>query len=1075
MFKRRMMRVAALLASGTAISCMQMVPAHAEDAAYSLSIPAQDLGSALREFAQATDQQIIFSEAIVRGERSTALDGRYSADEALRRILDGTGLHATRSASGMYMLERAPASAGDRASPTIASEDHPIVVTGSRIRKPGLATSAPMTTMGAEDLTDRGYVQVGELLNDVTSNVPSFPINPTKGYPAGTGQTYPNLFNLGAGRTLTLVNGRRMVSSASGLGDRVVDTNVIPAGLLERVEIVQGGGAAVYGSDAIAGVVNYVLKDDFEGVEIDAQHSISSRGDDFRPYVRVTAGSNFVQGRGNIAVNVEYSKTEALLEYDRPWTDLSPIKVTNPNDTGADDGEPTQIYITHPRYRFHNRNGVLYRPSGSPPFFATFLSDAEGQLYQFSDDGSRVIAYDPGVYYGGSASAIGGDGQDWRETSTMATGVERYTATAISHFDVSDGVRLLGEFTYGHQKGDDPYGTQAIFRTLFNSYSGGAGLIRFDRTNPFLTQDAINTLDQISEPFANGETIYLGRSMDILPTRNRGSERDTWRALVGIEGDFNAGEKEYYWSVTASRGETTGLVEVWAPHATHLNNALETVRMGDEIVCQINADADPANDDPACVPINPFGDTGASPEALKYATVLSGSSYKNVQDDLLATFGGDLIMLPGGMAKFGLAYEHRREYASLTPYEADQLGLTSNCCESVPSEGSYNTDELSAELYVPLLGEDFVLPGVRSLVADGSFRYVDNSLAGKETVWGAGLRWDTGFGLTLRGSRSRNFRAPSLTQLFAPTSSSNGPIGRDPCDVDSIDLGPNPAVRRANCQALFAANPGYGDLSTFQDPAENTSLAMITTGGNPNLENEISDTWTYGIVFEPAFIPGLTVTADRIEVDIENGLTGYSPANFLATCFDSPDYPSSAACDNFTRNGEGYVVAANSSTFNAAIVRYEGEIYNLNYRLPLERLIGQDLGTLEFNAEATHTSLALSNPTGDSESRTQGTVSDPDWRARFNLRYSRGPFRMSYQMYYLPEVMNTETSTVENDPTPIIEGNTRHSISVQYELPELTLRAGVNNFTDKGPSFPTRAYGDLYGRMFYVGVTYRMP
>ncbi|HEY0594950.1 TonB-dependent receptor [Sphingopyxis sp.] len=1062
---------AAMLACGAALACLAPAPAVAEEAARAFDIPAQDLGSALRQFGKVTGRQIIFSEELVRGHRSVAVRGRHEADEALRRLLAGSGLRIGKTSGGMYVLEgRGGAAAPDVAGETLVA-DPDIVVTGSRIRKAGTGTSAPLTALGAEELSDRGYVQVGELLNDVTSNVPTFPINPTKGYPAGSGQTYPNLFNLGAGRTLTLVNGRRMVASASGLGDRVVDTNVIPAGLIKRVEIIQGGGAAVYGSDAIAGVVNYILKDDFEGIELDLQNSISTRGDDWRPYGRLTAGSNFAGGRGNIAVNLEYSKTDPLLDYDRPWTDLSPTLVTNPDDTGPADGEPTQIYITHPTYRFYNRNGVLYRPSGAPPFFAGFLTQ-NGQSFQFSPDGKRVIPYDQGIYYGGSASAIGGDGHDWRESSTMASGVERYTASANGHFDISDNVRLIGEFVYGHQKGTDPYGTQAIFRTMFNGYDGGGGLIRFDRTNPYLTPEAIDVLDTISPDFAAGNQIFLSRFMDILPSRNRGSERDSWRALVGLEGEFAAGDRSFYWSLTGSRGETSGFVEVWAPHAKHLNNALDTVLSGGQIMCRINADADPANDDPACAPINPFGDVKASPEAVAYATVLSGSRFKNVQDDYLATFGGDLLKLPAGLAKFSIAYEHRREFARYTPYEADQLGLPYNCCATLPSKASYNTDEFSAELLLPLVGGDFTLPGIRSLTADGSFRFVDNSIAGKEKVWGAGLRWDTGFGLTFRGSRSRNFRAPTLDQIFAPQSVSNGPIGRDPCDVDSIDLGPNPAVRRANCEALFAANPGYGPLGSFQDPAENTSLTQITTGGNLNLKNEISDTWTYGVVVEPDFIPGLSFTADRIEVRLKDGLTAFSPANFLAVCFDSTDFPADA-CSNFARNDQGYVVTANQTTFNAAVVKYHGEIYNLNYRLPLERLFAKDWGTLEFNVEATHTTLALSNATGFSEARTEGTVTDPDWRGRFDLRYTKGPFRFFYQLYYLPKVKNTATSTVENDPTPWIAANYRHSISVQYELDRMTLRAGVNNLTDEGPSFPTRAYGDIYGRQFYIGAKMR--
>ena len=1071
-------KLAALLATVAPLAFIAAAPVQAQVATFEFNITKQNLGDALRQFSQATDAQVIFLEKSVAGKPVVSLVGRYTAIDALHKLLEGTGLPIRKTPAGIYVLGESD-TVGDAGGVTGPNGDAlaepgnvDITVTGSRIRRASTDTSAPVTVVRGQDLTDRGYVTVGQMLNDVTSNVPDLPITLSQGFPAGSGQTYPNLFNLGAGRTLTLVNGRRMVSSASGLGDRVVDTNVIPAGLIDRIDIVQAGGAAVYGSDAIAGVVNYVLKTDFQGLEIDTQSSVSTFGDDWRPYVRLTAGTNFAEGRGNIAVNVEYSKTSSLTEFDRPWTDKAPFEVTNPLDTGPNDGIPNQHYITNARYRLYNRNGVLYRFVFAPPFFAS--SNFGGKYFQFSKDGSQVIPYDRGVFTGGDATASGGDGEDWREVSSLATGVERYTATANAHYDITSGVRAIGEFVYGHEKGTDPYGTQAIFRAFFNDYESGSGLVPFNNTNPFLTPSAISTLNSISPDFAAGDDIYISRFMDILPSRNRPSERDTWRALVGLEGDFQAANRDFYWSVTASRGQTSGYAEVLAPYGTHLNNALASVRNGaGDIVCSINADADTTNNDAACVPFSPFGDVRPSAAALAYATVLSGERYKNVQDDFLATIGGELLTLPGGKAKFSLAYEHRREFSRLTPYDADQKGLTFNCCGSVPSAAGFNTDEGSAELLIPIVGGDFTLPAIKALVLDASYRYVDNSIAGKARVWGAGLRWDTGYGVTFRGSRSRNFRAPTLEQLFSPVSSSPFPIGRDPCDADNIGSGPDTTTRLKNCQALFAAHPGYGPLAGFQDVAEDTSLAMVATGGNTALKNEISNTLSYGIVVQPDFVPGFTFTADRIEVSLKDGLTAFSPASFLAVCFDSTNYPNDA-CNQFTRNDQGYVVTAKQTTFNAAIVKYHGEVYSLNYVLPLDRIFARDLGKLDFNIEATHTSLALTDTTGFNASKSQGTVQNPKWRGRLDVSYTKGPFKLFYQLYYLPKSLSSVGATIENDPVPMVAANYRHTISVQYELPKITLRAGINNFTNEGPSFPTRSYGDIYGRQFFVGAKVRL-
>ena len=1077
-----LVRLAASTAMTLAVSAIAAPASAAQETRVQVNIPAQELGRALRTFGRAADQQIIFSEAAVAGKRSPALNGRYTVEDGLRTLTNGSGLSVKRTASGIYYL-RASATAdaseavGGQGGPIereVAEEGDPgspIVVTGSRIRRSDPETAAPVRVFDRQDLEERGYVQVGDLLNDATANTPSFPVAQASGFPGGPGKTYPNLFNLGAGRTLTLLNGRRMVSSSSGLGDRIVDTNVIPAGLIRRVDIVQAGGAAVYGSDAIAGVVNYVLRDDFDGLEIDLQNTISSRKDDFRPYARLTAGKNFGGGRGNIAVNLEYAKTDPLLENDRPFFSGAYRNVTNLANVSATDGRPPTIWVPNGRLWQQNRNGVLFASTAVLP---SSLLRLGGQALQFAPDGNSVIPYDTGIIQGTTSTAIGGEGRDTRDLSTLATGVERYSGTAIAHFDVADGVRLVGEFVYGKQIGFDPLGYQGITRTLTGTQAAGTGIFTFNRTNPYLTPAAIATLSAANPAFAAGGNLFLARMFDILPTRNRAAETDTWRALVGVEGDFTLGARNFYYSVTGSRGETTGFSEFLSPIANRINNSLNAVRNGaGQIVCAVNADAITTNDDPACVTINPFGNTPASAAAIAYLTDYSGSSFKNVQDNVLATLGGDLIDLPGGTAKFSVAYEHRREFARLTPNIGDQLGIFQNTAPQLPIAAKYRTHEFSGELLVPLIGEDFTIPLVRLLEATGSYRHVDNSIAGKEQVWGAGLRWDTGYGLTFRGSRSRNFRAPSLEQLFAPVSFSGLPIGTDPCDADRITGGPSPAVRLRNCQALFAANPSYGPLATFQDISENTGFAQIASGGNPGLRNEISNTLTYGLAFQPDYIPGLTLTIDRIEVDLRDGLTTFSPATFLQNCYDSTDYPNEA-CGTFTRNAQGYITTARSTTFNAAIIKYRGEVYNLNYRMPLENLFGPGAGTVEFGVEATHTSLALTNATQFAPVYSQGTTANPDWRGRFDLRYSTGPFRLFYQVFYLPEVKSGFTDTIETVPFPRIGKNYRHTISVQYELENITFRAGVNNLTDSNPSFPVRSYGDIFGRQFFVGAKIRL-
>ena len=1066
------LRTASVAALWATVAGPQPAFAQSQTASLRFDLPAQSLGSALRAFGQTANQPIIFSEQAVRGKQSRALRGVVSVDDGLRRLIAGSGLAMSRTRSGVLVLGAAPPAAVAAAPKPLTEEPASVavsqlLVTGSRIRRTDPDTVAPVTIVNADDLNDFGLTQFGDLLNQSTSNAPTMPVATTQGLPVLTGgRQPPNLFNLGPGRTLTLVNGRRTVTSTSSLADRAVDANLIPAGLVQRVEIVQAGGAAVYGSDAIAGVVNYVLKTDFEGLELDAQYGQAARGDYPQPALRLTGGHNFAGGRGNVAVNLEWSKSSALRETDRAFTASAPRLVTNPLNVSASDGRPPTILITNAHLWAYNRNGVIFANPGLSP--ANLLS-VNGGPAQISADGLTIAPYNPGVVQGSGVVAVGGDGLDTRELSSLATGVERFAGALTARFDLHDNLKLSSEFIYGEAHAAEPYGTQSILRWLGGATASGQGAIAFTRDNPFLSTSQAATLSAASAAFAAGEPLYLSRFIDILPTRERRNLARSGRALVALDGDFRAGDRQLYWNLAMSRSRTEGEQSVWAPYTQHMTAALNAVRdASGQIVCAINADAMTANDDVACAPLNPFGQIAASQAARAYVSALSGATYVNVHDDLLASVGGDLARLPAGKAQFSLAYEHRRESSRYTPFAADQAGLLFSGARTPVSSGRYSTDEYSAELLAPLLGEGFGPAIIERLELSGSYRLVDHSLAGREEVWGAGLRLQTRYGLGLRASRSRNFRAPTLDQQFAPTSQGYTFIGNDPCDADHITGGSSPAARLKNCQALFAAHPEYGPLAGFQDPAENASITAVTTGGNPDLGNEISHTTTWGLVFQPSYVPGLMVSADRVEVELRNGLSSFSPANFLTVCYDSDPQPA-AYCGAFTRDAAGTVVTARQTTFNAGLLQYQGEIYNLSYRFPLGAPWDRNFGTLELAGEATHTTRFVTSVTGFDRTVSDGSASAPDWRVRLDARYSRGPLRLAYSIYYLPETKSAVTDTIETTPYPIIAANALHTVSAQYDFGRLTLRGGVVNLTDEAPSFPLRSYGDIIGRRWFLG------
>jgi outer membrane receptor protein involved in Fe transport len=900
------------------------------------------------------------------------------------------------------------------------------------------------------------------MLNTVTSNIPQVPQAAGNGSAAGNGQQFPNLFGLGAGRTLTLVNGRRMVTSSSGLGDRTVDTNVIPTGLIQRVEIVAAGGAAVYGSDAIAGVVNYVLRNDFEGVEMDAQYGESSRGDYPVYSLRGTFGKNFLDDRANVALALEHTRTRPLLDYDRPRTNLGRVTVANAANTSNTDGIPSVRENLNTRFTSFNYNGLLFSPAAAP--LTNFILAIGGVPQQFNATGTALVPYSIGTP-GGIPFSSGGDGLPYQELASLYVGTQRFSSNLIGHYDITDRVKFSAEASWTHVTSRDPYQVLAS-NTVLNNAASGSGAIPIARTNPYL--------DPVRAQVApGGPPLFLSKAWsDLLQSREGRLETDTARVVLALDGDFDVGERSFYWSLSASHAETDGAQRAWGIWTTRFNNAVQAVRNAQgQIVCGINADASPANDDAACAPINPFGQGNVSQDARNYVNLAVGQDYLNTQDDYLATLGGDLIQLPGGMAKFSVAYEHRREEAKFIPLTPNQRGLVGSQVPTVATRGDYHTDEFSGELLVPVVGGDFTLPFARMVEVEGAYRYVDNSIAGTEDVWGVGGRWEIVEGVTARISRSRNFRAPTLDQLFAPARTALGTTGPDPCDFRTISAGPAPATRLANCQALFAANPGYGPLATFQNTSVNFATALVTTGGNANLKNEISNTLTFGVVFQPSFIPGLTIVADRIEVDLRDGLVAFTPQNFLETCFDSSPQPQDI-CATFTRDPRGNTATARQTTFNAGKVLYRGEVYALNYRFAVGDLIsgGGDLGEIDLNVSATHTSKLVTSVTGFDRTRSDNTVAQPAWVGTFDALYRNGPVRLSYQLQYQDKVIQGPNATIETTPTPIIQENIRHNLSGQYDFGAYTVRAGVINLTDKAPSFPTRNYGDILGRQWFVGV-----
>lgn len=965
-----------------------------------------------------------------------------------------------------------------------------IIVTGSRIPRPSVDNAQPTATVDAATLTNRAYPDIARALSEMPGfGIPDGSAVGGQGSGFGVGQAFVNLYNLGSQRTLTLVNGRRFVGanpatifSQAGAGTQV-DLNTIPTKLIQRIETVSIGGAPVYGSDAIAGTVNIILKQDYSGFDVDGQAGISQRGDLGNQRVRALIGHNFGDGRGNITVNAEYNHDDGLLGNRRSIVAqqlgfIAPLTSSNFD----------QVLIQNQRTYLGTSGGVAFIRDAARLTGASAIRNSAGQVVAFDRSGN-LSPFNVGTPTTDPTTFLGGDNLNFADLTNLRVNDDRFNAVALARYDLTDGIRFFGEAWYSKNKATNLAG-QPVYNTAFFSQSDpGAfdinGNFIIPLSNPFLTQQAkaliVQNLVAAGLPATDNDVFYLGRANTDLVTGVAKLDQDMFRFVGGFRGDFQIGDRKFNWEVSANYGRTNS----WSSQPTlvepNLRRALNVGRdAAGNIVClpfnpDPNDPASPPNTpqyngtiSSTCAPLNLFGNGAPSQAARDYVTTNARTQSVTSQRDLLALLGGSLFKLPGGDLAFSIGYENRREYSRFSP----DAFYTQAYGRSIPIlglAGSYTTNEMFGEVRAPLVGPEQNIPLINELEVNAAGRYVDNSVAGTAFTWTAGGRWAPIGGFAVRGNYTKSIRAPAVTELFA----ANQPAydgGFDPCDQQNINSGPNAALRQANCSKVTPAN--FASII-------NSVTVPITVIGNRNLTNETAHSWTVGGVLTPRQLPGFALSADYINIDLRNTIVSSSARDVLTGCYDSSSYPNNYYCGLVNREADvnspnyGQVLSLEEPYINQGGLRFEAIEVEGSYR----RNIGPFGANFTINYQ--HLIRQQKRISDDTPWIPQnGQIGYANDRFATSLTLDSGPVSWFNQVQYVgPSVFDATDTATTRDVRGVGSYTIWNSAIIVKATDNMDFRFNVDNVTDAGIPYPATAgtgalntyYQGLVGRSFLVG------
>lgn len=942
-----------------------------------------------------------------------------------------------------------------------ADEGEAIVVTGSRIKRPDLDSPNPVLTLSAQTIQQSGTTNITDFLTGYPSLVGSSTSSFNSGDNAGIGATGLNLLNLrnlGEDRTLVLIDGRRGVGGFAGTA--AVDINTIPQDLIQRVDVLTGGSSAIYGADAVTGVVNFVMKQDFEGISGRAQAGTSTHGDAGQRLLAITVGKNFADGRGNIAFAYEYGAEDRLQNKDRKryrganrvgfyLNPNDPENVDPSYDGGASNGIPDYVPLNDIRYFDTAREGGIDTDfDGFPNYIVK-----NGQVVDF-DPGSYV----PNFYQqGGNATSVADYGND------LLPRIRRNVFNALGHFDVSDALTIFAEGKYARNR------AYSLGQPTFDYY------IPIAPDNAYIPAALQDEINAAGGALINRDNFDFGqRGEDIL--------RETYRGVIGARGDLSDHlnyEVSYVYGRTKVRNR-------------YINNriedrfaaAVDAVDDGNgNIVCRISTDPTAGTaisfSPSECVPINLFGEGAPSAAALNFITADTIDRSTLTQHVVSGSISGDtgaFFNLPGGAVGFAVGAEYRKEKSHFVPDALAAQGLTFGNALAEDS-GSFDVKEAFGEIRLPLLKN---VPFAHRLEAGAAVRFSDYSSVGHTTTWKVDGSWAPVSDITFNGTYSKAVRAPNIGELYAGLSQTFQFI-TDPCNANEIQNGTQ--YRAANCAALLSSL-GVADPSTYRD-TRSTNLSGFA-GGNPDLKPETAKTWTAGVVLQPRFVPGLTVRADWYDIRLKQAINTVAPEELAELCVDQPTLDN-VFCSSITRQvgpgddaDAGNIVSFVVSGQNVAQFRTSGLDLNVTYRLETD-----SFGTFTANVMSNYLDKLefIGVPGGDvvDQAGTVNTSQDltaPKYQVNLDLTWNIGKFTLNYGLSWFDKTLRFSKQSVASNPDIVdskylyYKERWQHDIFAALDVSDrFQFYTGMNNVFNQTPSLGATRYPiSAVGRYVYAGV-----